>query len=165
MTETSIINPLLVAIVIFELLGCAMTEYTTNEPITKIVYSFKDASVPPQYHRSYTITLTRDQSHILVDSYGDILVDQTKEIPESIIDDLAKYIETCQIKEKHLKSDTTICTGGTSKSLTVYSDRTVLLKGTVYQRGGRLEGNLKGDIDSFVTKLEGLIPGFTDLLK
>lgn len=143
-------------------MGCAVT---VNKPITKIVYSFKDASVPPQYHRSYTITVTRDQSHIIVDSYGDILADATIDMPEQIIDDLARYIEIYQIKEKDRKRDTTICAGGTSKSLTVYSDKDILLNGTVYQCGGRLEGSLSGDIDSFTTKIEGLIPDFINLLK
>jgi hypothetical protein len=136
-----------------------------NKSITKIIYSFKDASVPPQYHRSYTITVTSDQAHILVDSYGDILADATIDIPEQKIDDLARYIEIYQVKEKDRKSDTTICTGGTSKSLTIYSDENIVLNGTVYQCGGRLEGNLLGDIDSFAEKIESLIPDFTNLLK
>jgi hypothetical protein len=141
-----------------------VADYAMNKPITKIVYSFKDASVPPQYHRSYTITVTRDQIHIVVDSYGDILADTTIDIPEQTIDDLAKYIEICQIKEKS-HSDTTIYTGGASKSLTVYSDKNILLTGTVYRRGDRLEGSLSGDIDAFAKKVESLIPGFTDFLK
>lgn len=136
-----------------------------NKPITKIIYSFKDASVPPQYHRSYTLTVTREQAHIIVDSYSDILADVTIDMPEQIIDDLAKYIEKYQIKEKEHKSDTTICTGGISKSLTVYSDANILLNGTVYQCGGFLEGSLSGDIDSFAKKIEDLIPDFTNLLK
>jgi len=40
---------------------------------TKIIYSYGDSSVPPQYHRSYTITVTNEKLHIVVDSYGDIL--------------------------------------------------------------------------------------------
>ena len=142
-----------------------MIDHTVNKPITKIVYSFKDASVPPQYHRSYTITVTRDHYHIIVDSYGDILAEATIDMSEQIMDKLVKYIETYQIKERDYKRDSTICSGGASKSLTVYSDNNILLNGTVYQCGDRLEGSLSGDIDSLAKKLEGLIPDFLNLLK
>jgi hypothetical protein len=145
--------------------GCAMTYDTMNKIITKIVYHFKDASVPPQYHRSYTITVTRNQIHIIVDSYGDIVADETTDIPEQIMDDLVKFIEIYQIKKKDRKRDTAKCAGGTSKSLTVYSDPNILLDGTVYQCGGRMEGNMLGDIDSFTKKIEGLVPNFINLLK
>lgn len=167
MIGVSRISYLFVAILFFDLFltGCAMTDHTVTKPITKIVYSFTDASVPPQYHRSYTITVTRDRSHIIVDSYGDILADETIDVPEQTMDTLAGYIEKYQIKEGGLKSDTAVLTGGTSKSLKVYSDKDILLEGTVYQRGEHLEGSLSGDIDSFTKKLEGLIPDFSSLLK
>jgi hypothetical protein len=167
MNEVSRNRYLIVAILFFEyfLLGCAMTDHNVTKPITKIVYSFKDASVPPQYHRSYTISVTRDQSHIIVDSYGDIVADVTIDIPEQTIGDLARYIEKYQIKESDRKSDTAIWTGGTSKSLKVYSDKDILLNGMVYQHGERLEGSLSGDIESFTKKLEGLFPDFPNLLK
>jgi hypothetical protein len=156
-----------VAIVFFAIFlwSCVMTNNTMNKTVTKIVYHFKDASVPPQYHRSYTITVTRDQAHIVVDSYGDIVADATTDIPEQIMDDLVKFIEIYQIEKKNRKRDTMKCTGGTSKSLTVYSDDNILLDGTVYQCGGRMESSISGDIDSFTKKLEGLVPDFINLLK
>jgi hypothetical protein len=86
-------------------------------------------------------------------------------MPEQPIENLVRYLEIYQIKEKDRKSDTTICIGGSSKSLTVYSDENILLNGTVYQCGGRLEGSLSGDMDSFAKKIEGLIPDFSNLLR
>ena len=142
-----------------------MVGYPVNKPITRIIYSFKDASVPPQYHRSYTITVTKDQSHIIVDSYGDILVDTMINIPGQTISELARYIEIYRIKGTDHNNDIKSCTGVTSKSLTVYSDTDVLLNGTVYQCSDHLEGNLSGDIDAFAKKLEGLFPDFSNLLK
>lgn len=142
-----------------------MTDNTMNKTVTKIVYHFKDASVPPQYHRSYTITITRQIVHIIVDSYGDIVADATTDIPEQIMDDLVKFIEIYQIKKKDRKRDKMECTGGISKSLTVYSASNILLDGTVYQCGGRIEGSISGDIDSFTKKIEGLVPDFINLLK
>jgi hypothetical protein len=142
-----------------------MRDYAMNKPITKIVYHFQDASVPPQYHRSYTITVTRDHAHVIVDSYGDILADTSIDIAEQVIDDLARGIEIYQIKQQKRKSDTMEYTGGTSKSLTIYSDGIIMLDGTVYDYRGRLEGNLSGNIDAFTHKIEDLIPNFADLTK
>ena len=42
--------------------------------IKKITYHFQDASVPPEYHRSYTVIVDKDRLTITVDSYGDILI-------------------------------------------------------------------------------------------
>jgi len=47
-------------------------ELPTDSYIKKIVYHFADASVPPQYHRSYTITVIPDCVEIVVNSYGEI---------------------------------------------------------------------------------------------
>lgn len=142
-----------------------MTDHATTQSITKIVYSFKDSSVPPQYHRSYTITVTSGQAHIVVDSYGEILADATIDIPEQKLSDLARYIEIFQIKQRDHRSDTTKWIGGASKSLKVYSGDNILLEGVVYQHGDHSEGTLSGDIDSFTKLLEDLIPNFPNLLK
>ena len=37
--------------------------------IDRITYHFGDASVPPEYHRSYTITVAPDKIDMVVDSY------------------------------------------------------------------------------------------------
>jgi len=37
----------------------------TNATIQEITYRFGDASVPPEYHRSYTVTVTTDKVEIL----------------------------------------------------------------------------------------------------
>lgn len=142
-----------------------MTNPAIKGPITKIEYSFKDASVPPQYHRSYKITITGDRLHLIVDSYGDILVDRITNIPEQIIDDLVKYIKQYRIEERYHKSVMSTITGTTSKSLILYSGKDIILKGVVHQIKGRYEGSLSGDIDSFTQKIERTIPDFTDLLK
>lgn len=39
----------------------------------RIEYRFTDASIPPEYHRSYTLVVTRQETRISVDSYGDLL--------------------------------------------------------------------------------------------
>ena len=46
-----------------------------------------DASVPPQYHRSVTLTVTREDAHIVIDSYGDVLADERVPTPPAVWDD------------------------------------------------------------------------------
>ena len=35
--------------------------------------AFRDSSVPPEYHRSWRLTLDSDEIAVVVDSYGDIV--------------------------------------------------------------------------------------------
>lgn len=50
----------------------------------QITFEFRDASVPPQYHRSYTIDVTSTQSHLVVDSYGEVLADTTENVKPEV---------------------------------------------------------------------------------
>lgn len=156
------ITILLFAVILW---SCAVTNNNIDTNITKIVYHFKDSSVPPQYHRSYTITVTRDQVHIIVDSYGDIISDSTFDMSENKMNNLIKCIEIYQIRKQDYKDENKSCTGGTSKSITVFSGKNILLEGVAYKCGGSIHGSLSGDIDSFAKMIEDLIPNFTMLLK
>ena len=42
-----------------------------------VEYHYQDSSVPPEYHRSYTLTVTQGEADLVVDSYGDVLHDET----------------------------------------------------------------------------------------
>ena len=59
-----------------------------NAKIQEITYHFGDASVPPKYHRSYTVTVTTDKVRIVVDSYGKILADKGYEITNKQFNDI-----------------------------------------------------------------------------
>jgi hypothetical protein len=39
---------------------------------------FNDSSVPPEYHRRYTLTADAESAQLVVDSYGDVLHDVTE---------------------------------------------------------------------------------------
>jgi hypothetical protein len=54
-----------------------------------VTLRFRDSSVPPEYHRSYVLTVSEGQVHVVVDSYGDVLHDVTKPLPN---DDWAKFV-------------------------------------------------------------------------
>ncbi len=64
---------LLILILITNLFSCK-NQMDMNE-ISTIEYRFSDSSTPPQYHRSFTITVDSNQAHLTVDVYGTILAD------------------------------------------------------------------------------------------
>jgi hypothetical protein len=41
-----------------------------------VEYHFHDSSVPPPYHRSYTLLVVPGAARVIVDSYGDVLHDE-----------------------------------------------------------------------------------------
>ena len=50
-----------------------VTSEVMNET-NKVEYRYGDSSLPPDYHRSYTITITEDKKTISIDSYGKVLL-------------------------------------------------------------------------------------------
>lgn len=81
-----------------------------------IEYHYGDSSVEPQYHRSYTLTVSSDEVHIVVDSYGDVLHDTTAPVPAEVWTELVENGgELAAIDPDGDDS----CDGGTSRSMTV----------------------------------------------
>ena len=61
-------------------LSCRTTPHSTRDTVPSVVYKadeivfeYHDASVPPDDHRSYVITLNPDKLIYVVDSYGEII--------------------------------------------------------------------------------------------
>lgn len=134
-----------------------------KEELTTIIYSFGDSSVPPEYHRSYDITLTRDSVRITVDSYGDILADTTYAIAEGSFDAIAENISRFKIKTC-TKKENEGCTGGTSESIKLFEKDICVLSGTVYHCGGDNYGTLCGETKEFGKEIRALIPDFSRLI-
>ncbi len=82
-----------------------------------VTFSFQDSSVPPQYHRSYQLTVRADESRIVVDSYGDVLADETVPTDPAVWAALGEGMAPLV----DLTADTVEqgCTGGTTTSLVV----------------------------------------------
>ncbi len=99
-----------------------------------ITYRFTDSSVPPQYHRSWVLTVTKDNEQIVVDSYGDVLADEQVPTPAQVWSQLAAGLPALQ--ELTVSPDTQGCTGGTGEAATVDAGGTVLLDVTVYECAG-----------------------------
>jgi hypothetical protein len=135
-----------------------------NAAITEITYYFGDASVPPDYHRSYTVTVTVYKVRIVVDCYGEILADKEYVITSLQFDDLKKSLEKHSIRNLTSINDEN-CSGGTSERIT-YSDRNgEIFSGSVDHCGGKDTGNLGGDVAGFAENLRNLMPDLDELLQ
>ncbi|MFH1336735.1 MAG: hypothetical protein ABII96_09485 [Candidatus Zixiibacteriota bacterium] len=136
----------------------------TKKSIKEIRYDFSDASVPPEHHRSYTITVTPDAVRVVVDSYGDILADRTYGITDKQFSDVRNSLEMNKIRNCTLGEDEG-CTGGTSETISCTDGKKEIFSGSVYHCGGKDTGNLCGDISRFAVTVGGLVPDFDALLK
>jgi len=130
--------------------------------IQEITYRFGDASVPPEYHRSYTVTVTTDKVRIIVDSYGEILVDKGYEITNKQFDDIRNSLERNKIRNCTLGDDEG-CSGGNSERISFSDGQNELFSGTVYHCGGKDTGNLCGDIENFADDVKHLVPNLDEL--
>jgi hypothetical protein len=142
------------------LINCAGMK-SNNQPsgsgqITKIVYDFGDASVPPPYHRSYTITLTGDSISKHVHSYSETISNVSKPVTNEQFASVVKIIDDCKFTNGKEKENTA-CTGGVSETVSIYSQDERVYYGSVYHCGGDDYGNLLGDTKLLLAELNKLI--------
>ena len=164
-TRPSLLLSLVIMITVIDVRGNNDGEDDmTNSTIKKITYHFGDASVPPQYHRSYTITITADKVRVVVDSYGDILADETDEITSKQFDDIRKSFKSNKITNCTLGEDEG-CSGGTFERISYSDNENEIFSGSVYHCGGNDTGNLCGDITSFSDDVKNLVPNLDKLLQ
>jgi hypothetical protein len=150
-------------LMLFALSSC-QTPAVEFSRITKIEYRFDDSSVPPQYHRSYSITVTEQELRIVVDSYGDILADKKYHIDTARFTALLLDLEKLGIKTGAVRVSQG-CDGGTGEELKCWAGQTSVLSGYVGHCGGQDTGNLYGDVPAFAKSLKALIPDFASLVK
>lgn len=150
------------------LLGCSSPENQEEKDdmnVNYLVFEFHDSSVPPPYHRSYSLTFQDSEVHIVVDSYGDILTDTILEIGSKKVLEAFEFIDKYQIENKEKNEENEGCTGGTGVAVEYGLNKEKLCSGYVYFCGGGQFGDLKGDIHSFKQSLKSLIPDFSLYLK
>jgi hypothetical protein len=92
-------------------------------PSATVTYEFRDASVPPPYHRSFVLVFDRSQARIVVDSYGDVLADRTAPVSEQVWNRVLQGFPA--IHDLALAEPEQPCTGGTGFSATVTADGAV----------------------------------------
>jgi hypothetical protein len=132
--------------------------------INKIIYRFEDASVPPQYHRSYTITLSPQKLHIIIDSYGSVLAEKEYLIKSTQFMDIVNSLTANRIRKQSFGDDGG-CSGGTAEMLSCWDETREIFSASVYHCGGKDFGNLSGNIKDLVSAIKKLVPDLDKLLK
>ena len=84
-----------------------------------VVYTFKDSSLPPEFHRSFSMTSDSNTSRLTIDSYGDILDDVSMATDFDALSLVLTRLEQSDLPEKTGFSDSG-CTGGESSFLRLY---------------------------------------------
>ena len=92
-------------------------EVVLDPETVTLEYRFNDASVPPEFHRSYTLMAEAASAHLVVDSYGDVLHDVTEPVDEELWQSVLDAAATMS----NVTGDTSDgCAGGTSEELRVF---------------------------------------------
>ena len=143
--------------------------YNSEKPlmrsnIKKISYRFEDSSVPPEFHRSYTITVSPEKATIIVDSYGDILAEKTYKIRKKQFLNIITSLDTNNIRNQPLENNSG-CVGGTSEFLSYWDEKSEIFSASVFHCGGIDSGDLGGNIKAFADDMKKLIPTLDELLK
>ena len=86
---------------------------------TTVEYSFRDSSVPPQYHRSYVIKASKNDASITVDSYGDVLAQETIVMPADTWTKVLESAKTLPARAGKISEPKPGCTGGTGSKITI----------------------------------------------
>jgi hypothetical protein len=134
--------------------GCGSDATETSDAASEITYHFHDASVPPEYHRSYVVTASDGEVNIVVDSYGDVLHDEDAPLDAATFRTVVDEVDALDVGEP---ADDDGCTGGTSSELTVSdADGSVLEAVSTVSCGG--EGG--DDMDRLAAAIAPLLAGF-----
>jgi hypothetical protein len=143
--------------------GCAGSsdETTTGLPEdATVTYAFFDSSVPPAYHRSITLTVTRDEAHIVVDSYGDVLADERAPMKAPVWATLGATLPA--VEDLTVADPGEGCTGGTGIRLTVETPEGPILDLDPQFCAGANEA-LEEPINGWIAPARDLFPA-TDVL-
>ena len=136
----------------------------TERAIQKIVYCFGDASVPPQFHRSYRIVVSQDQVDVTVDSYGEILARKTHRISKEQFGEIVGSLRRNGIRNVSRKESAPGVTGGTSESISFSDGEGEIFSGTVDHCAGEDSGDMGGNTKDFADDVRRLVPDLASLL-
>lgn len=130
---------------------------STQTIFDRVEYRFQDASVPPMFHRSYTISIDAQNTTTNVDVYGKALADDTHATQASDwkqLQDLATKLD---------KPATKIANGATGTKTFII--RLHNGQKPTYELIWDSLNEVSADTEAFVTFLKSLVPNLADLRK
>jgi hypothetical protein len=130
----------------------------------QITYHYGDSSVPPEFHRSYTLTIGATEVHAVVDSYGDVLGDVTVDLPAEVWDGLvadAGSVAALDADERDGEGEG--CAGGTSRDLEIVDGGATVVARSFPVCGGANEAPAQA-LDAYVQPVLDAIPDWSALV-
>lgn len=120
----------------------------------KITQIHSDATVAPRYYRGYSITVTEDNLHLAINSYGDTLLTKDFSFSEKKWTALKASLESIEKANEIDRAD--IPTDGSSERLIFYKNNKEIFKG---EKFGGVKNYKGGDISLvyLVPELDALI--------
>lgn len=86
---------------------------------TTVEVGYTDSSVPPEHHRSWTLSADADEIRVSVNSYGDVVAEKRAPMPADTWEDLADAFE--EIADIDEVDDEEGCAGGTAITVDIES--------------------------------------------
>ena len=121
-----------------------------------IVYSSDNGSLPPQYHREYTITVSENAEGVtsgrsVVKDYEKVLEEKTISVDDGQFEALMSEL----LKIGPPSSDDKLfgCTGGTGKSLRVFKEQKTILATSSYSCAGESTNKSLEEFDPVITNI------------
>jgi hypothetical protein len=125
-----------------------------------ITYRFGDASLPPEFHRSYTVTVTSSEVQLAVDSYGTPINEVTVAMDDSTWTALATVPPEIIGLIPETAQD---CDGGTTRSLTIDDGTTSVVDVFTEACGGR-GPMVAARIDAYIAPALALLGDLGEIL-
>ncbi len=125
-----------------------------------ITYEFRDSSVPPPFHRSFVLTVNERSARIVVDSYGDLLADESAQVPSATWYALGSSYAGLGALEVFEPAQG--CTGGTNFAVTVTVDGAVVKDLSGYVCGG-VNGEADDQVREWIAPARALFPPMSEL--
>jgi hypothetical protein len=120
-----------------------------------IEYRYDDAAVPPEFHRSYELSINHDNAHFLVDIYGDVARDEDLPVPAEVWQGLTNRDDPVFTLEPEATEDS--CVGGTARLLRIEDGGEVVLD-LDFQVCGGINDEDAGVVDAYVQPFIDTIP-------
>jgi hypothetical protein len=136
----------------------------TGDADKTYIYKFTDSSLPPQYHRSYVILVTKGWVFFTVDSYGEVLLKDSIALAETSYKEFSASIDKLDIRNK--KEDPGEgCTGNTTDEFEFYTGTSKQVKGYTSLCQDERYGNLEGDFETAKSLFRAIVPDFSNKIE
>ena len=133
---------------------------STIDDDSVIVYNFYDSSVPPPSHRSLELTVSRTQSRLVIDSYGDVLADESRPTPPEVWSGLVDGVPS--LAALRVDGAQEGCVGGTGEAVHVSLGKQVIVELAVDECAGSNE-RVSDAIGGWIKPARDLFPPTQEL--